>query len=89
MAGTTIGDGAVIGARSLVTTDILPYAIAVGTPAKPIRSRFEQEEVRQLCELRWWDLPPEVLSANIDMFCSSDIKRVIDRLRSFKSGLGE
>jgi acetyltransferase-like isoleucine patch superfamily enzyme len=87
MAGTTIGDGAVIGARSLVTSDVPAYVIAVGTPAKPLRSRFGEEDVRQLCELCWWDLPPQVLSANIDMFCSKDIKRVIERVRKLKSDL--
>ena len=53
--GVTIGDGAVVGARSLVTSDIEPYAIYAGTPAKKIGSRFDEETVEKLLKLRWWD----------------------------------
>lgn len=50
-----IGDGAVIGAGSVVTKDIPPYAIAVGNPAKVIKYRFDEEKIKQLLEEKWWD----------------------------------
>ena len=53
--GVTIGDGAVIGARSLVTTDVEPYTIYAGSPAKKIGERFDEDTVKKLLELRWWD----------------------------------
>ncbi len=53
--GVTIGDGAVIGARSLVTCDVEPYAIYAGTPAKKIGSRFDDETISKLLELKWWN----------------------------------
>lgn len=53
--GVSIGDGAVIGAKSLVTKDIPPYSIAVGIPAKVIRYRFTQEQIKKLLEIKWWD----------------------------------
>ena len=53
--GVTIGDGAVIGARSLVTSDVEPYAIYAGCPAKKIGERFDEDTVKKLLELRWWD----------------------------------
>lgn len=56
--GVTIGDGAVVGARSVVTKDIPPYAVVYGTPAKIARYRFSEDVIASLLELRWWDFAP-------------------------------
>jgi len=55
MPGVTIGDGAVIGTRALVTRNVEPYAIVGGNPAKVIRKRFDDADIVRLRELRWWD----------------------------------
>lgn len=60
-AGITIGDGAVVGACSLVTKDVPPYAIVGGVPAKIIRYRFPEETIAKLLELKWWDYPENFL----------------------------
>jgi len=52
--GVTIGDGALIGARSVVTRDIPPYAVAVGSPARIVRLRFAEHLVERLLALQWW-----------------------------------
>ena len=58
--GVTIGDGAVVGAGSVVTRDVPPFAIVVGTPAKVVRQRFSDAIVERLMALQWWhyDLAP-------------------------------
>lgn len=53
--GVKIGDGAVVGACSLVNKDVEPYAIYAGVPAKKIGQRFSDEEISKLLEMKWWD----------------------------------
>lgn len=60
--GVSIGDGAVVGACSLVIKDVPPYAIVGGVPAKIIRYRFSEEIIKQLLELKWWDYPEDFLT---------------------------
>ena len=55
LEGVTIGDGAIVGARSLVTKDLEPYSINVGIPAKKIGYRFEKEIINKLLENKWWE----------------------------------
>lgn len=57
--GITIGNGAVIGAHSVVTHDVPDYAIVVGAPAKVIRYRFGEEDIKRLQELKWWNWSDE------------------------------
>ncbi len=61
-AGVSVGDGAVIGAGAVVTSNIPAYAIAVGVPARIVRHRFPQATIERLLELQWWDMPLDQLS---------------------------
>ena len=74
MPGVSIGDGAVIGSRSLVTKDVPPYAIVGGNPAKIIKMRFNEEEVKMLRELSWWDWPIEKINEAMEYICSGNIE---------------
>lgn len=63
LAGVTLGHGCVIGAGSVVTKDVPPYAIAFGNPAKVRRYRFDPILISNLLETRWWDMPAAAIKA--------------------------
>jgi virginiamycin A acetyltransferase len=79
LSGVKIGDGAVIAAGSVVTKDIPPYAIAGGNPAKTIRKRFNEDIIKALLIIKWWDWDDEKINDNLSFICSADIELFIER----------
>jgi chloramphenicol O-acetyltransferase type B len=82
MPGITIGDGAVIGTRSLVTKDVAPYAIVGGNPARVLRHRFEPADIARLLDMRWWDWTEEALQEAMPILTSGDIAALYDHWRA-------
>ena len=68
LTGVTVNHGALIAANSVVTSDVPPYAIVAGSPAKVINYRFPPEVIDRMLELKWWDWPLEKIKANEAFF---------------------
>jgi virginiamycin A acetyltransferase len=74
MPGVTIGDGAIVAARSVVTRDLPPYAIAGGNPAQTLRRRFDDETVARLLAVAWWNWPVDRISRNLGAIRGRDLE---------------
>ena len=74
MEGVTIHDGAVVAAGAIVTKDVPPYAIVGGVPAKIIKYRFNEETIKKLLELKWWEKDQEWIKRHADDF--ADVEKL-------------
>ena len=81
LPGVHIGDGAIIGASSVVSSDVEPYTIVAGNPAQFIRKRFDEELTNLMLEWRWWDKPIEEINALIPVLTSSDLTEVKKKVK--------
>ncbi len=79
LPGVKIGDGAIIGAHSVVAHDVPAYCIAVGNPARVVKKRFDDELIALLERFCWWNLPGSELLEVLPLLCDSDL----EKLRSF------
>lgn len=74
--GVHIGDGAIIGACSVVASDVPPYCVAVGNPCKVIKKRFDDSLVEYLINLKWWDWDAEKIFKNLEALTSADLSKI-------------
>lgn len=76
MPGVTIGDGAIIATKSVVTKDVAPYSIVGGNPATEIRKRFSDMDIQSLLDIKWWDWPIEKITENVQHLTDHDIEKL-------------
>ncbi|MEM6700695.1 MAG: CatB-related O-acetyltransferase, partial [Bacteroidota bacterium] len=76
MPGVTIGDGAIIATKAVVTKDVEPYSIVGGNPAQLIRKRFSDEAIERLLELKWWDWSLEKITQNVQSLTGKNIENL-------------
>ena len=73
MPGVTIGDGAIVSTRSVVTADVAPYTIVGGNPARAIRRRFPDADVERLLRIAWWDWPIAKVTRHLGRIVAGDV----------------
>ena len=76
LPGVHVGDGAIIGAESVVGSSIAPYTIVAGNPAKIIRKRFDDELINLLLKFKWWNKSIDEIKNLIPILTSSDLEKV-------------
>jgi acetyltransferase-like isoleucine patch superfamily enzyme len=79
LSGVKIGNGAVVGARSVVARSVAPYAVVAGNPARVVRLRFPEEQIRELERIAWWDWPIEKIQAAWPLLLSSNLDGFLER----------
>jgi len=73
LPGVTIGDGAIIGARAVAASDVPPYGIVAGNPARTVKRRFDEATVERLLAIAWWNWSPEKVTASLAAIRGADI----------------
>lgn len=76
MPGIHIGDGAIIGANSVVAGNIPAYCVAAGNPCRVVKKRFDDDLIKYLLALKWWDWPAEKIFANLEALASADLMKI-------------
>ena len=76
LSGVHIGDGAIIGTRSVVTKDVPSYTVVGGVPAKEIKKRFDEDTINKLLQLQWWDLPLDKIQQILPCIMSGEIDKL-------------
>jgi acetyltransferase-like isoleucine patch superfamily enzyme len=79
LAGVTVGDGAVIGARTVVSKSVPPYAVILGNPGRIVRYRFDSTVRDRLLALRWWEWDDDELRAQKRWFMG-DVEAFLDEM---------
>jgi virginiamycin A acetyltransferase len=77
MPGINIGDGAIIGANSLITKDVEPYTIIGGNPAKEIRKRFNAEIIQLLLAIKWWNWDVQKITDNLEVIIHGKVDELL------------
>jgi acetyltransferase-like isoleucine patch superfamily enzyme len=79
LPGVKINDGAVVGANSVVTKDVPPYAIVAGNPAKLIRMRFDRETIDSLLRIKWWNWDIQRIMDNMPLLLSNNVEDFVKK----------
>ena len=78
-SGVRIGDGAVVAGRAVVTREVPPYAIVAGNPARVVRYRFSEAEIKELLALQWWDWGDARIRQNLGTLLDDKVSHLQDR----------
>ena len=79
MPGVIVGDGSVIANNSHVVKDVEPYSVVGGNPAKHIKFRFDEETIKKLIKIKWWDWSDDKIKDNLHYIASSNISEFVNK----------
>ncbi len=79
MSGVKIGDGAIISANSHVVSDVKPYSIVGGNPAKFYYFRHDEETIKKLLILKWWNMDDNIINEIVPLLCSNNLDELFKR----------
>ncbi|MBO7520219.1 MAG: CatB-related O-acetyltransferase, partial [Clostridia bacterium] len=82
LPGVNIGDGAIIGANSVVGSDVEPYTVVAGNPARMIRKRFDDELIDLMLKFKWWDKSVDEINLLIPVLTCGDLEKVKKELEA-------
>ncbi|WP_082660082.1 CatB-related O-acetyltransferase [Aureimonas sp. AU40] len=85
LSGVEIGDGAIIGAKSVVAKNIPPYAVAIGNPVRIVKNRFQEDQIKDLLQISWWDWSIEEINHASSYLLSPDINLFISYAKNKNS----
>jgi acetyltransferase-like isoleucine patch superfamily enzyme len=77
LSGVKVGDGAVIGSQSVVSKDVAPYAVVSGNPARLVKMRFDENTIKTLLRIQWWDWPVEKIKRHVHLICSPNLSEFL------------
>lgn len=77
MPGVSIGHGAIVASKAVVTSDVPAYAVVGGNPARVIRQRFDQQTIDTLLSIAWWDWPAAKITENLGAIVQNDLDALI------------
>lgn len=89
LSGVTIGHGAVVAARAVVTRDVPPYAVVAGNPARVVRRRFDEASVAALLDAAWWDLPHAAVTELVPLLSSGRVAEFVAAVRAARGVAAE
>lgn len=78
MPGVKIGDGCIIGANSVVASDVPAYCVAAGNPCKVIKKRFDEKTIALLQKIQWWNWNEKKIFDNLQAIVGNDIEKLIN-----------
>lgn len=78
--GVHIGDGAIIGAHSVVSRDVESYTVAGGNPIRFIRKRYNEASIDKLLKIKWWDLSESELKEALPYILEEDIDGLVKKV---------
>lgn len=86
MPGVRIGDGAIVATGSMVIRDVAPYTVVGGNPARPVKSRYSEQDAARMVRAAWWDWPIEAITEHAAVLMAGTVDEIEEAARRIANG---